>query len=57
MSQIAKRRSGFGPGLVLFMSLFAAQAAILVLSPILPEVAAEFYARILKKSTISYVRS
>lgn len=33
---------GIGPAAVLFTALFAAQAAILVLSPILPAVAAEF---------------
>ncbi len=33
---------GLSPSVVLFSSLFAAQAAILVLSPILPQVAAEF---------------
>lgn len=34
-------RSGLGPGWVLFTALFAAQAAILVLSPILPQMADE----------------
>lgn len=38
----ARRRSGLGPGWVLFMALFAAQASILVLSPILPQVAEDF---------------
>lgn len=33
---------GLAPSMVLFLCLFAAQSAILVLSPILPEVAAEF---------------
>lgn len=37
-----KRGSGLGPGWVLFTALFAAQAAILVLSPILPQIADEF---------------
>lgn len=36
------RDKGLSPSVVLFSSLFAAQAAILVLSPILPQVAAEF---------------
>lgn len=36
------RGRGLSPSVVLFSSLFAAQAAILVLSPILPQVAAEF---------------
>lgn len=36
------RRVSLGPGWVLFTSLFAAQAAILVLSPILPQLADEF---------------
>lgn len=36
------RDRGLSPSVVLFSSLFAAQAAILVLSPILPQVAAEF---------------
>lgn len=40
MSPIRDR--GLSPSVVLFSSLFAAQAAILVLSPILPQVAAEF---------------
>src|SRR5919108_372264 len=31
-----------GPGAVLFLSLFAGQAAVLVLAPILPDVAGEF---------------
>ncbi|HEX6222559.1 MAG TPA: MFS transporter [Acidimicrobiia bacterium] len=35
-------RRGMSPAAVLFAALFAAQAAILVLSPILPQVAAEF---------------
>lgn len=35
-------RRRLGPGWVLFTSLFAAQAAILVLSPILPQLADEF---------------
>jgi predicted MFS family arabinose efflux permease len=35
-------RARFGPGAVLFTCLFAAQAALLVLSPILPQVADEF---------------
>ena len=30
------------PGLVLFVSLFASQAGMLVLSPILPDIAREF---------------
>lgn len=33
---------GLGPGSVLFVCLFAAQAAILVVSPILPQIAREF---------------
>jgi predicted MFS family arabinose efflux permease len=37
-----RRRGAIGPGWVLFTALFAAQAAILVLSPILPQVAQEF---------------
>jgi DHA1 family inner membrane transport protein len=37
-----RRRSGLGPGWVLFMALFAAQASILVLSPILPQIATDF---------------
>lgn len=37
-----RRRGAIGPGWVLFIALFAAQAAILVLSPILPQVAEEF---------------
>lgn len=35
-------RGRLGPGSVLFTSLFAAQAAILVLSPVLPQMADEF---------------
>lgn len=35
-------RRGLSPSAVLFLCLFASQAAILVLSPILPQVAAEF---------------
>lgn len=35
-------RRGLHPSVVLFLCLFAAQAALLVLSPILPQVAAEF---------------
>lgn len=35
-------RRAFHPSVVLFLCLFAAQAALLVLSPILPQVAAEF---------------
>lgn len=38
----ATQRRGLAPSAVLFTCLFAAQAAILVLSPILPQVAAEF---------------
>ena len=37
-----RARRGLGPGWVLFWALFAAQSAILVLSPILPQVAQEF---------------
>jgi MFS transporter, DHA1 family, inner membrane transport protein len=36
------RRVSLGPGAVLFWALFATQASILVLTPILPDVAAEF---------------
>lgn len=41
MTSVSARR-GLAPGAVLFACLLAAQAAILVLSPILPQVAAEF---------------
>ncbi len=37
-----RRRSGLGVGYVLFAALFAAQASIMVLSPILPQIAEEF---------------
>lgn len=37
-----RRGVGLGPGSVLFSCLFAAQAAILVVSPILPQMAREF---------------
>jgi predicted MFS family arabinose efflux permease len=39
---VAERTRPIGPGWVLFAVLFAAQSSILVLSPILPQVAAEF---------------
>jgi len=42
MSSPLHGRSGLRPGYVLFAALFSAQAAILVLSPILPQVADEF---------------
>lgn len=42
VTPVANRRSALGPGWVLFTALFAAQAAILVLSPILPALSEEF---------------
>lgn len=42
MSQATETRRGIHPAYVLFAALFAAQAVILVLSPILPQVADEF---------------
>lgn len=42
MTTKARRASGLGVGWVLFTALFAAQAGILVLSPILPQIATEF---------------
>jgi DHA1 family inner membrane transport protein len=42
MSSTVARRKGLNVGYVLFAALFAAQASILVLSPTLPQIAAEF---------------
>ena len=40
--EAVSERHGLTPSAVLFTCLFAAQAALLVLSPILPQVAADF---------------
>lgn len=42
MVQSVVSRARLGPGAVLFTCLFAAQAALLVISPILPQIAEEF---------------